>query len=270
MKVNINNKAVEYRIEGDADAPDEQVMLASAIDLSAGTAWAADGYTVADFLAEPELHTLQSGLHGLVREFMRNAGVAVADDFDIGQYHHAVGEANELHLAVINQIKEISQELLPLPARYLEERVSELCGRPVQAFNPWDQGRWFHLRIVRPNRPDNNPMHRDVWLPDYRDCINIYAPLAGSTENSSLTLVPGSHWWPESRVVRTRGGAVYNGVAFTVPAVKESEEPLRIIRPNPGPNEVLLFSPYLLHGGAVNLNPDTTRVSLEMRFWPVE
>ncbi|MCC3156372.1 phytanoyl-CoA dioxygenase family protein [Hymenobacter sp. 15J16-1T3B] len=270
MKVNINNKAVEYRIEGEAGAPDEQVLLASAKDLTAGTAWAADGYTVADFLPAAELQQLQQGLHQLVREFMRNAGLPVADDFDISQYHHAVGASPDLHLAVINQIKEIPQTRLPLPASVLERRVSELCGRPVQALNPWDNGRWFHLRIVRPNQPDNNPLHRDVWLPDYDDCVNIYAPLAGSTANSSLTLVPGSHWWPESRVVRTRGGAVYNGVAFTVPAVKESEEPLQIIRPNPAKDEVLVFSPYLLHGGAVNLNADTTRVSLEMRFWSAD
>jgi ectoine hydroxylase-related dioxygenase (phytanoyl-CoA dioxygenase family) len=43
--------------------------------------------------------------------------------------------------------------------------------------------------------------------------------------------------------------------------------PLRLERPNPGPNEVMVFSPYLIHGGAFNQQPDHTRVSLEMRFW---
>ena len=38
-------------------------------------------------------------------------------------------------------------------------------------------------------------------------------------------------------------------------------------RPDPNPDEVLVFSPYLIHGGAVNLNEDMTRVSLEMRLW---
>jgi ectoine hydroxylase-related dioxygenase (phytanoyl-CoA dioxygenase family) len=52
-----------------------------------------------------------------------------------------------------------------------------------------------------------------------------------------------------------------------VPAVKNSETPLELIRPNPSASEVLVFSPYLLHGGAVNLNADATRLSLEMRFW---
>ncbi len=25
----------------------------------------------------------------------------------------------------------------------------------------------YNLRLVRPGRSDNNPLHRDVWLPDY-------------------------------------------------------------------------------------------------------
>ena len=40
-----------------------------------------------------------------------------------------------------------------------------------------------------------------------------------------------------------------------------------LVRPNPGRNEMIVFSPYLIHRGGVNLNPDTTRMSLEMRFW---
>ncbi|GAA4392272.1 phytanoyl-CoA dioxygenase family protein [Hymenobacter koreensis] len=267
MKAKINERTVEYHIEGETNQADSRVLLAEAIDLTAGTPWAAEGYTVAEFLPPAEQQQLQTGLQVLLREFLAVAGRPVSADFDVSQYHQLIGDDKELHLAVVNQIKEIRQERLPLPAALLEARVSELCGRPVQALNPWDGERFFHLRVVRPNRADNNPLHRDVWLPDYRDCVNIYVPIAGSTADSSLTLVPGSHWWPENRTERTQNGAVYNGVTFTVPAVKGAAEPLNIIRPNPGPDEVLLFSPYLLHGGAVNLNPDATRVSLEMRFW---
>jgi Phytanoyl-CoA dioxygenase (PhyH) len=270
MKARINEHTVEYRIEGETGAPEPRVMLAQAIDLTAGTPWAAPGYTVAPFLAHDEQLALRRGLENLVREFLAAAGRPVPADFDVSQYHQLVGDDRNLHLAVVDQIKEIRQERLPLPAAVLEARVAELCGRPVQALNPWDGERFFHLRIVRPHRADNNPLHRDVWLPDYRDCVNIYVPVAGSTPDSSLTLVPGSHWWPENRTERTQDGAVYNGVRFTVPAVKGAAEPLNIIRPNPGPEEVLLFSPYLLHGGAVNLNPDATRISLEMRFWPAD
>ncbi|QIL74459.1 phytanoyl-CoA dioxygenase family protein [Hymenobacter sp. HDW8] len=270
MKASINAREVTYQIEGESGQAENKVLLADSIDLTRGTSWADDGYTVAEFLSAPEQRQLQAGLEALVREALVAAGLPVAADFPVADYHKVIGDDQQRHLAVVNLTKEYTIDRLPVPAALLEARVSELCGHPVQAYNPFDQMRLFHLRLVRPGRFDNNPLHRDVWLPDYDDCINIYVPVTGSTADSSLSLVPGSHWWPENRVERTQNGAVYNGVTYTVPAVKQTAEPLELIRPNPGPAEVLLFSPYLLHGGAVNLNADATRLSLEMRFWPVE
>jgi hypothetical protein len=268
MQVRINQQDFTYNVQGEPGLTDGQVLLAADDDLTAGTAWAAAGYTVANFLPPPEQATLRGGLAQLVRQALADAGRPVPADFDVAHYHRVVGDDRALHLAVVNRTKEFRQaEALPLPTAWLEQRVGELCGRPVQALNPWDSERFFHLRLIRPGQADNNPLHRDVWLPDYRSCVNIYVPVAGSTAQSSLTLVPGSHHWPENRTLRTAGGAVSNGVAFTVPGVLGSAEPLDIIRPNPAPSEVLLFSPYLLHGGAVNLNADETRISLEMRFW---
>jgi hypothetical protein len=49
--------------------------------------------------------------------------------------------------------------------------------------------------------------------------------------------------------------------------VVSASRPLTLVRPNPRPNDVLVFSPYLIHGGAYNQERDRTRVSLEMRFW---
>jgi len=100
--------------------------------------------------------------------------------------------------------------------------------------------------------------------------VNLYVPMAGSNERSSLTLVPGSHHWSESETARTVGGARINSVKFTVPSLVAASRPVRVLRPNPGNNEVLVFSPYTLHGGATNLNRDTTRVSLEIRLWRAE
>ena len=38
-----------------------------------------------------------------------------------------------------------------------------------------------------------------------------------------------------------------------------------MIRPNPKLGEALIFTPFLIHGAAVN-NSDLTRISLELRF----
>jgi hypothetical protein len=269
MKVVVNQQPVTYEVEGESSPVENRVLLATKYDLTAGTTWAKAGYIVARFLPPAAQQDLQTGLAELMRQAMRATGLSVSTDFPVARYHQVVGDNQKLHLAIINLTKEYLIDCLPVPASLLEQRVTELCGHQVQARNPYDQGRVFHLRIIRPGRSDNNPLHRDVWLPNYEDCINIYVPVAGSTADSSLSLIPGSHWWPEDRIERTQQGAIYNGMAYTVPGVKTALTPLQLIRPNPGPDDVLLFSPYLLHGGAVNLNADDTRISLEMRFWKV-
>ena len=267
-QLDLNGQRVAYQVEGAAKSTaDAQVLLAQATDLTARAAWAEAGYAVVPGLPAPIQQMLQAGLAELLREALRAAGCSVAPDFDITHYHHAVGDDPARHLAVIAQTKSYDLSRLPIAPALLEGLVSAACGQPVRAHNPHAREAVFHLRIVRPNRADQNPLHRDAWLPRYHDALNIYLPVAGSTVRSSLTLVPGSHHWPENTVERTEGGAIYHGVLYTVPGVLRPVRPLQIIRPNPGPDEVLVFSPYLLHGAAANLNDDATRISLEMRFW---
>ncbi len=254
-------------VEGPSLPADDQVLLAADPDLTAGTPWAAAGFVVAPWLGAGPTGALRAGLAGLLRTALRRAGLDAPDDFDVAHYHRLIAGDQARHLAVIAHTKEYSLEELPVPAGLLEARVGALCGRPVQARNPHTREQVFHLRIVRPGRADHNPLHRDAWMPRYRGALNIYAPVAGSTAASSLSLVPGSHHWPESVVERTAAGALYHGAPYRVPGAKSSRVPLAAVRPHPGPDEVLVFSPYLLHGGAANHNEDATRISLEMRFW---
>ena len=270
MKARLNQHDVEYRIEGPAGPGTAEVLLAADTDLTAHTPWAAAGYTVAPWLSPEETATLRDGLAELVRAAGRAAGREIPIDWPVTAYHQLVGEDAALHLAIVNRTKSYPLTALPVPVARLEARVSALCGRAVRVYNPATEKAEFHLRLVRPHRSDNNPLHRDVWLDRLRNGLNIYFPVAGSTADSSLALVPGSHWWAESQTTRTHGGAVYNGTQYSVPALVAATEPLHLIRPNPSPDEVLLFSPYLLHGGAVNLNTDETRISLEMRFWAIQ
>jgi hypothetical protein len=72
----------------------------------------------------------------------------------------------------------------------------------------------------------------------------------------------------ESAIERTVEGAILNGTSYTVPCVISIlDEMPKLIRPNPKENEVMLFSPYLVHGGGYNFNENITRMSLEIRFW---
>jgi ectoine hydroxylase-related dioxygenase (phytanoyl-CoA dioxygenase family) len=92
--------------------------------------------------------------------------------------------------------------------------------------------------------------------------------VVGSNEKSSLLLQPGSHRWSESETIVTQGGAYLKekGKKYSVDAVVASKRSLNMICPNPSIDEMLLFSPYSIHGCSSNSNKEQTRMSLEIRF----
>ncbi|MEQ9440369.1 MAG: hypothetical protein RIG62_15045 [Cyclobacteriaceae bacterium] len=262
-----HHRPVSYEVAGARRFGPDEVLLAGHDDLTQTTDWAETGYQVAPFLSNDAFQTFMSGVQALFQSFFQKAGISMPEEAALDQYHQLTHFDDVQHLAIVNQAKLLENKKFPIPVRLLEERVSELCRVPVKAHNPHNNEQVFHFRIIRPQRNDNNPLHRDVWLPEYHDAINIYVPVCGSNTLSSLTLVPGSHQWREAMVERTIQGAKVGEVQFNVPAVTDARASLELIRPDPKTNEVLVFSPYLVHGGAINFNEDVTRISLEMRFW---
>lgn len=266
MKYTVNGRQLSYESPGEKSWGKQQVLLGSAVDLTSSTSWHEKGFTIESFLDARTYDSFYSQTRALLLDCWKKAGLMTPTGFSLDQYHTLTKDFNA-HLAAVDRTKLLSVDDFPIPVRLLEERVSRICGVPLVVHNPYDGKRVFHFRVIRPQQWDNNPLHRDVWLPDYDDCINLYIPVAGSNELSSLIIVPGSHLWPESRIERTVEGAVINGVKYNVPAVTAIKEPFTIERPNPGQNELLVFSPYLIHGGAVNLNENATRISIEIRLW---
>lgn len=266
MKYKVGDVTLEYHVEGDVITGSDQTLLDQAIDLTAFTEWHSCGFGVEPLFSNDEFQLFRKETDDLLRECWRDAGLSFPIDAPLHQYHQYAA-SQSAHLAAVEKTKLLLTERFPGGIRQIEERISAICGFKLEAFNPYDGARIFHFRVVRPQSRDNNPLHRDVWLPDYADCINLYIPVAGSNEKSSLILLSGSHLWPESKVERTVQGAIINGAKFNVPAVTKVHGDYQVVRPNPQPNEVLVFSPYLVHGGAVNLNDDKTRISIELRLW---
>ena len=265
MKVKINDTEVDFRTEGERFTGENKVLLHQHDDLTAHTQWAGQGYKVADFLPEVHYHEFQAGMTAHIRQILKACDLTDDEAFPLEKYHHLIQQYPQ-HLSVVDRAKLIQSHDFPVDIHLIEQRVSEICQAEVHNLNPYTKERVFHFRIIRPQSNDNNPLHRDVWLEEYHDGINIYVPICGSNEFSSLTLVPGSHHWTEDQIERTAKGAKVNGIQYNVPALLDARQEMQVIRPNPKVNEILVFSPYLLHGGAVNLNQDTTRISLEMRF----
>lgn len=266
MRYSVGDQIIEYKAEGLTVLGPDIVLADRAIDLTLETSWHHEGFTIAPLFDGKDYQQFKVNTHRLLADLWRRAGLEVPDNFLLEQYH-TIATDQATHLRAVDQTKELTIDQFPVPIQLLEERISGLIGVNLITQNPYDDQRIFHFRVIRPNRGDNNPLHRDVWQDDLEDCINLYIPVAGSNENSSLIVSPGSHLWPESKVERTREGAIIAGTKFNVKAVTDIKDPYHFIRANPSENEVLVFSPYLIHGGSVNLNKDITRISLEIRLW---
>lgn len=267
FRYQLGEELITVDVEGDTIRGDARVLLHEDDDLTERAAWGAQGFVVAPFLAESSYSALVDDVTQRLARSLRDAGADVTDSFSLTAYHRHVRD-DAMHLAALREAR-IGYRLddFPIALDEITDRVGSLLGVRVTARNEAHGLDRWHVRVIRPRSNDHNPLHRDVWLDRLRHAVNIYVPLAGSDGGSSLPLVPGSHHWRESELVRTASGATVNGLSYTVPAVVGSDRPLALQRPNPTPNQVLLFSPYLVHGGARNGSADHTRVSLEMRFW---
>ncbi len=260
----------------------DQMLLKQDDNLLAETPFDEDGYTIQPFLDKEDFLQVKSGITELVKRVLLQCGITKLENFSLERYHDFVNDTTHSMVAhaiqkgwniahfpidfskVQNRVAVVLQQPLTVEAKHVDAAdfySNEALRYPTVAI--------FNLRIARPGKlADNNPPHRDVWLDRLRNAVNIYAPLSGSTGNSSLALIPGSHYFNENRIGRTVGGALLNNIRYTVPCVVEidGKKPM-LTRANPAENEMLIFSPYLVHGGAYNLESDVTRVSLEIRFW---
>ncbi len=152
---------------------------------------------------------------------------------------------------------------------YLNKEITNVTSIEASPYSPYNKEKKFWMRIIRPGILENNPAHKDVYLDYLRNAVNIYFPITGSTKKSSLSIMPRSHKTNEKDILRTVDGARVGKRNFTVPAILKIKDSLNLTRPNPNENEVMIFSPYLVHGAGINEEEDLTRISLEMRFWPV-
>ena len=266
MEYQVNNTTLRYQAEGEKLRGPENVLLDHAIDLTKKTTWSEQGFSIQPLFNIETYSVFENRVHELLIHKWQCAGLNPSSLFSLDQYHTIIRDFAH-HLQTIEKTKLLNVGDFPVDIKILEERISEICQVKLEVKNPFDNQSVFHFRIIRPNTNDNNPLHRDVWLEDYDNCINLYIPIAGSNEDSSLILIPGSHRWAESKIEKTKMGAIINGVKFNVPAVTAIHSDFTAVRPNPGKNEVLIFSPYMIHGGAINLHPTKTRISIEVRLW---
>ncbi len=267
MKYQINHTDYQIEVNGERSFGKDAVLFLEDDNLIAYTDWQQAGFSLIPLFPLPEFNILNAELKQYLTHIINKYVPQLSSDFIIPNYHRITQTNQSLHLAITNEAKQVNYQHFPIPISTLVERVEDEVKIPLTVRNPNTQEYHFSFRIVRPGVSDFNPLHRDAWHPELKHCLNLYLPVAGSNELSSLCLIPGSHYWPEKTVERTLSGAIMNGSQYTVPGLTATSQELNLIRPNPTGNQALLFTPYLIHGGAANLNSDMTRVSVEIRFW---
>lgn len=256
-------------VEGEINWGADEVLFRQDDNLLDNVDWVEPGYTVVDLLgAEEQARYAEEITRHIASLIERFSGESVPEDFSLADYHRHVDD--DVHYQVVGAIHPgIPFADLGLDQARLNQAVSDLLGIRVHAQDPLGELNPlnFDLRLIRPGRGDFNPPHRDVYLERLRHAVNLYIPMAGSTKRSSLPLFPGTHLLKESQIQRTDVNPKVNGLKFSVPCIVNTTEGLEGTRPNPSYSEVLVFTPYLVHGGGFNANDDQTRVSLEYRLW---
>lgn len=276
----INDRNIILPVEADRIEPGyKQIQFLEDDSPAKHAKWVEQGYEVIDFLSRDENTLVRNNITDTIKKYLIQLNIDVAG-FSLEKYHTYV--TTDQHLALIEKIRAGSKgtggipfDELAISTDRLDTELSQICNVNVtcrKLFNVGDNKTYkvghFFVRIVRPGTSkDNNPPHKDTHIDRLRNAVNLYYPIAGSNTNSSLPIIPGSHLWSEQEIVRTSGETLVNGSKYNVPAIVAASRGLNLVTPNPNYEQAMVFTPYAIHGGGINFNMETTRVSLEIRFW---
>jgi hypothetical protein len=186
---------------------------------------------------------------------------------DLEQYHAWVGSEAD-HIEIVKLSRDLRFSQLGLDPQEFTRYFADLVGVKLSPVLPILDTDVVQLRINRPGSTDYNPPHRDGALPHLAPTLNVWIPVVGVDETTSLPILPGSHAIPEADCWQTQpGGAVMGGNPYRVPAIGRLRDgPLKMVRAPVRYGQALIFTPYLIHGLAFNRSDTRTRMALEMRF----
>lgn len=233
--------------------------------LSAHVPFQEQGYFISELLSTEQLSQLFSSIEKIVLNDLRAFQPDITD-FDLTNYHNVVSN-DGIHRSISKWgilIEEIEEFYL-----IVKEKMERLLGVELitkTITHNSKEGQFVGYRLVRPQREDHNPFHKDSWLEYWQDTINVWLPLSGFNDDNGLQFIESSHLFDNENIYRTPSGYVSEGKTYHVPAAVAIDHPFTIIRPRLSEGQGIIFSPYLIHGNGINNSADETRVSLEFRF----
>jgi len=263
----IDGSPYEFEVEGSFFWGEDGHLYKEEDNVISKTEWKDDGYGVVEAFTPNEFASLRDSVRKNVLSAMKQQGIEVDEaSFKLEDYHRYV-HSNEDHFGVINITRNLRNDDFDFDIESLVKRFSKEVGYPLTSYIEELGRSHIQLRINRPSSLDINPPHKDGYLSVWEDIINVWIPIAGCDSLTSLPVAPGSHLWNEKDIYRTSNqGAKINGAVYNVPCILQSSYgKLDMVRPNPKEGEALIFTPFLVHGAAVNRS-NHSRVSMELRF----
>lgn len=264
----IDDNPYAFDVKGEFFWGEKKLLYKEKDNVLSKMPWRKDGYKVVSAFENDEFQRLEKSITQNIIQAIQANNIEIDEtSFTLAKYHEVV-HTNELHNKVINITRNLENEDFDFDINLLAKRFGNILGYKLTSWVEELQKSHIQIRISRPNSLDINPPHRDGYLSYWEDIINVWIPIEGCNENSSLPVCSGSHLIPENEILRTASkGAEINGNIYYVPCILETKSgSIKMTRPNPKQGEALLFTPFLIHGAAVNNNEDITRVSLELRF----
>ena len=263
----IDGMKFQFQVEGDFFWGKDKLLYKKENSVISKTNWEPLGFASVEVFKDSEFKKLKQSIRtNILKALSLNNVVVDENDFTLSNYHKIV-TTDELHLKVINITRNLTNEDFNFDIDKLAERFGDILGYKFTTWIEELKKTHIQIRINRPNSLDINPPHRDGYLSYWKDIINVWIPIEGCNVKTSLPVYPCSHLIKENDIYRTESkGAKINGNTYYVPCIlKTKKGKLNMIRPNPKQGEALIFTPFLIHGAAVN-NSDVTRISLELRF----
>lgn len=264
----INGIEHSFDVEGDFYVGNDEVIYKKSGGKIDNLPWFKKGYHIIEIFEEQEFLNFKWDVSRILVDIINSVSpLENKQSFQLENYHRFVSTDFQ-HQKVIEQTRNLENSDFSIDLRLLCKNIGEKLGLQLSPYIPELNKTHVQLRISRPNSLDINPPHRDGYLSYWEDILNLWIPIAGCNEKSSLPVLPESHLINENKIIRTDAkSAKINGNTYYVPCIlKTLDGSFKMHRPNPEYGSALVFTPFLIHGAAINANTDLTRMSLELRL----
>lgn len=269
LSINIDGKLFQAEVDGDFNWGEENNCLYKSLhNIIEKTSWEELGYTIMKNIVTPhQFQILKDSITITLLKIIEELGIKINKNLFCLEDYHLFIKSDKEHQSIINKTRELCIDDFDFDIGIITNNLSDFMNLRLTSWIKELKRSHIQLRISRPMTYDINPPHRDGYIDVFKDVLNIWLPISGCNEKTSLPVIPGSHFLSENNLFKTKaGGATINKNIYQVPCIlKTNLGKLLMTRPNPQETEALVFTPYLIHGAAFN-DSKKTRIALELRF----